>query len=71
MPDINGLDLYKKIKAVDEKVKVCFLTAVHDLRDYKLTYPALVDAIERGNEFYIDKPVGIDKLISKINKIIC
>jgi len=71
MPDINGLDLYKKIKAVDENVKVCFLTAVHDLRDCKLTYPALVDAIERGNEFFIDKPVGIDKLISKINKIIC
>jgi CheY-like chemotaxis protein len=29
MPYINGLELYKKIKAIDEKVKVCFLSAVY------------------------------------------
>jgi CheY-like chemotaxis protein len=29
MPYINDLELYKKIKAIDEKVKVCFLSAVY------------------------------------------
>ncbi|MGA7692731.1 MAG: response regulator [Nitrososphaeraceae archaeon] len=27
MPKMNGFDLYEKIKMVDNKVKVCFLTA--------------------------------------------
>ncbi len=70
MPDINGLDLYKKIKAVDQKVKTCFLSAVHDLRDYKLAYPAIIDAIERDEECFIDKPIGSEKLINRINKIL-
>ena len=70
MPDINGFELYKKMKAVDQNVKTCFLSAVHDLRDYKLTYRALVDAIERDEECFIDKPIGSEKLINRINKIL-
>jgi DNA-binding response OmpR family regulator len=70
MPDIDGLKLYKKIKAIDNKVKVCFLSAVYDLRDYKQVYPALVDAIERGNECFIDKPIGSEKLLSRISKVL-
>jgi CheY-like chemotaxis protein len=70
MPYINGLELYKKIKAKDEKVKVCFLSAVYDLRDYKQANPALVDAIERGKECFIDKPIGSKKLLNQINRAI-
>jgi CheY-like chemotaxis protein len=70
MPDINGLELYKKIKEIDEKVKVCFLSAVYDLSDYKQTNPALVDAIESGKECFIDKPIGSKKLLSQMYKTI-
>jgi CheY-like chemotaxis protein len=70
MPDIDGLELYKKIKAIDNKVKVCFLSAVYDLRDYKQAYPALVDAIESGNECFIDKPIVSEKLLSLISKVL-
>jgi CheY-like chemotaxis protein len=70
MPYINGLELYKKIKAIDEKVKVCFLSAVYDLRDYKLANPALVEAIEQGKECFIDKPIGSKKLLNQIDKTI-
>jgi len=70
MPNINGLELYKKIKAIDEKVKVCFLSAVYDLSDYKQANLALVDAIERGKECFIDKPIGGKKLLSQIYKTI-
>ena len=27
MPEMNGFELYKQIKKIDDKVKVCFLTA--------------------------------------------
>jgi DNA-binding response OmpR family regulator len=27
MPDINGMDLYQEMRKIDDKVKVCFLTA--------------------------------------------
>jgi DNA-binding response OmpR family regulator len=27
MPNMNGFELYRKIRKVDEKVRVCFLTA--------------------------------------------
>jgi DNA-binding response OmpR family regulator len=27
MPDMNGFELYRQIKKIDDKVKVCFLTA--------------------------------------------
>jgi CheY-like chemotaxis protein len=70
MPYINGLELYKKIKAIDEKVKVCFLSAVYDLRDYKQANADLIDAIERGKECFIDKPIGGKKLLSQIYKTI-
>lgn len=49
---MDGLELYKKIKAADEKVKVCFLSSVHNLRDYKQDHPTLVDAIERVDECF-------------------
>jgi FixJ family two-component response regulator len=70
MPYIDGLELSRKIIAIDNKVKVCFLSAVYDLRDYKQAYPALVDAIERGKECFIDKPIGSKKLLSQINKVL-
>jgi DNA-binding NarL/FixJ family response regulator len=67
---INGLELYKKIKAIDENVKVCFLSAVYDLSDYKHANADLVDAIESGKECFIDKPIGGKKLLSQIYKTI-
>ena len=32
MPGINGFQLYQKIRDLDNKVKVCFLTAFEDSR---------------------------------------
>jgi hypothetical protein len=46
------------------------INAVHNIRDYKHVYPALIDAIERGNECFIDKPVGSEKLLKRIYKMI-
>ena len=31
MPVMNGYDLYNEIRKVDEKIKICFLTAATDV----------------------------------------
>jgi two-component system, OmpR family, response regulator ChvI len=30
MPQMSGFELYSKIKTIDDKVKVCFITAFED-----------------------------------------
>ena len=35
MPNMDGFEIYEKIKTKDEKVSVCFLTAVTDFSNYK------------------------------------
>jgi DNA-binding response OmpR family regulator len=33
MPKMNGFELYTKIKKIDDKVRVCFLTALIELQE--------------------------------------
>jgi CheY-like chemotaxis protein len=35
MPKMNGFELYLEIKKIDNKVKVCFLTALSEFQDYQ------------------------------------
>ena len=42
MPDMDGFELFKKIRMVDDKVKVCFMTAFDDYRqEFKKSFPML------------------------------
>jgi two-component system, OmpR family, response regulator ChvI len=71
MPVMNGFQLYQKLKSIDDDVKVCFLTAVHDLRDYKEAYPDIIDAIENDEmKCFLDKPVGSEQLRTLVKNII-
>jgi DNA-binding NtrC family response regulator len=47
MQEIDGFELYKKIKMIDEKIKVCFLTSFYNLDMYRKLYPDIVNTIER------------------------
>lgn len=71
MSDMDGFELYKKIKMLDERVKVCFLTSVYDFDHYRILYPDIVDTIEKNEDCIIDKPVGTEQLIREINNILC
>jgi two-component system catabolic regulation response regulator CreB/two-component system response regulator ChvI len=55
MPDMNGFELYRQIRRKDNRVKVCFLTAVSEFAEYeqykKEAYPRL------GERHFIAKPV--------------
>ena len=53
MPDINGFELYRQIKKIDDKVKVCFLTAGE--MDYEQFRKELFPALDKN--CYIQKPI--------------
>jgi DNA-binding response OmpR family regulator len=59
MPYINGFELYKKIRTVDDKVNVCFMTAFEDYRqEFKKSFPML-DEIK----CFIRKPNAMEDLV--------
>jgi len=65
MPDMDGFKLYEEIKKIDDKVKICFITAFEvnyqALRD---VFPAATTADDIG--CFIRKPVYVDDLIKHI-----
>jgi two-component system, OmpR family, response regulator ChvI len=63
MPKMYGHVLYDEIKNMDSKVKVCFLSATYsDYEAARKIFPML------EIECYIQKPVGIEDLVKRINK---
>jgi DNA-binding response OmpR family regulator len=65
MPQMNGFELYRQIKKIDDKAKVCFLTAGE--MDYEQFRKELFPALE--NNCYIQKPIENDTLIKRLNRI--
>jgi two-component system, OmpR family, response regulator ChvI len=66
MPNMNGFELYTQIKKIDDKVKVCFLTACdidYDEQFRKELFPVL------DNNCYIRKPIENETLIRRLNRI--
>ena len=68
MPSMNGFELYLKLREKDPHIKVCFLTALSELRDYeeykKEVFPKL------GERYFVSKPITNEELIRKVNGII-
>ena len=65
MPQMNGFELYRQIKKIDDKVKVCFLTAGE--MDYEQFKKELIPALD--NNCYIQKPIENETLIKRLNRI--
>ncbi|MBN1633946.1 MAG: sigma-54-dependent Fis family transcriptional regulator [Ignavibacteria bacterium] len=55
MPDINGLEVLKKVKEFDELIQVIIITAYDDMN-------STISAMQLGAYDYIEKPVDIVKL---------
>jgi DNA-binding response OmpR family regulator len=66
MPDMNGFELYKEIKKIDDKVKICFLTAGE--MDYEQFGKELFPALDEN--CFIQKPIQNETLIKRLNRII-
>ena len=65
MPNMNGYDLYKEIRKLDNKVKICFLTA-SELYNENLRSQTkeILDEVKR----FISKPLTIEDLIRNAKK---
>lgn len=66
MPYIDGFDLYKKIKEMDNNIKVCFLTASEAYyqqfreKDYH----------ELSRDLFIQKPIELEELLKRIEHML-
>jgi DNA-binding NtrC family response regulator len=62
MPDMNGFELYRKIKSIDSRVEACFITAFEDYREeFKESFPMLDEA-----KYFIRKPKAIEDLVNHV-----
>ncbi len=68
MPKMDGFELYIKLREIDPKIKICFLTAselfYEEFRNARLKLGEKV-----GEEYFIQKPIKTEDLIKKINTL--
>src|SRR5215203_4360133 len=65
MPGMNGFQLYVKIRGLDDKVKVCFLTAFEETRgEFRNSFPLLEEV-----NCYLKKPITVQDLIKRLADI--
>jgi two-component system, OmpR family, response regulator ChvI len=68
MPKMNGFELYKQIKKVDNKVKTMFLTALTELQEYEEFRKEVSPKL--GERYFVPKPIENEDLIKRVNKIL-
>jgi two-component system, OmpR family, response regulator ChvI len=63
MPKMNGFELCQQLQNIDDKVKVCFITA------YEIYYRALREMFPTMEvDCFIAKPIGKKELVSRIKE---
>ena len=63
LPNMDGFELYDKIRNMDKRIKVCFISA------YQMNYLALRDQYpELEIDCFIPKPVKIEDLVKRVNE---
>jgi DNA-binding response OmpR family regulator len=61
MPKMNGFELYREIEKIDDKPKVCFITA------FEVYYKSLRELFPTMRiDCYIKKPIAPDELAERI-----
>ena len=65
MPKMDGYELYEKLKKIDDKVKVCFLTASERYKEEHR--PSFLSS---GSTSFVTKPITVDDLVRKVNEMI-
>ena len=66
MPNMDGFELYNKIREKDPQVKICFLTA-SELFYEEFRKARFLLAEKIGEEYFIQKPIKTEDLVQKIN----
>jgi two-component system, OmpR family, response regulator ChvI len=61
MPKMNGFELYREIEKIDNKPKICFITA------FEVYYKSLRELFPTTKvDCYIKKPITTDDLVQRI-----
>ena len=76
MPNMNGFELYREIRKIDERVKVCFITAFeayHEELKKKFQGSLNLSREDKQEEevdlqCFIQKPIDIDELVKRIKE---
>jgi DNA-binding response OmpR family regulator len=63
MPMLDGFELCRRIKNIDNKIKICFLTAA-DLSDYGVRNSDIINDL--GTDCFINKPVKSEDIIERL-----
>jgi DNA-binding response OmpR family regulator len=61
MPKMNGFELYNELRKINEKLKVCFITAFDVQKEDLKALPGL-----NGNPVIIRKPIAVGDLVKKV-----
>jgi DNA-binding NtrC family response regulator len=65
MPQMNGFQLYNKLQEIDNKMKVCFITAFEDYNEeFKQSFPELDE-----KKCFVRKPKAIEDLVKHVAAI--
>ncbi|HZA70150.1 MAG TPA: response regulator [Nitrososphaeraceae archaeon] len=67
MPEMNGFQLCRKLREIDKKIKICFLTAT-ELLYYKDTDSDVINDL--GTNCFVPKPVNTTDLVNRLNVIL-
>ena len=66
MPQMDGFDLHKRIKDIDSKAKICFITASEPYyENFRSEEIAKLD-----KDLFIQKPISLEELEKQVNKIL-
>src|SRR6266487_243213 len=74
MPNMNGFELYREIRKIDERVKVCFITAFEVYHEeLKKKFQSSSNASPQYKQeidvkCFIQKPIDIDELVKRIKE---
>lgn len=67
MPKMNGFQLFRRLRKIDNNLKICLLTAT-ELPYYRETDSDVIE--ELGTDCFISKPINNEDIINKLESII-
>ena len=67
MPRMDGFELCRKIRDIDNKIKVCFLTAA-DRENYRETDSDVINDL--GTDCFIAKPVNNEDIVQRLKLLL-
>ena len=65
MPKMDGLELCRKIRKIDDKAKVCFLTASEK---YDENWRTSLQELDQDGRCFISKPIALDDFVNRVKQ---